>query len=181
YGAFKRYSNKYLDWNEPDNLDKENTNYVENTDTWHFIQGEGIVRGELFGGCSEVLEFLKGTRFWPAEDFWDNKILFFETSEEKPLPEQVKWMLRNYGTQGILNKINAILFGRAKDYTQEEKQELEQVILQVCREFEREDLIVVTNMDFGHTEPQFILPLGINAQIDVDNELVKLIESPWRK
>ena len=40
------------------------------------------VKGELIGGCVDVLEFLKGTDFWFSESDWDGKILFLETSEE---------------------------------------------------------------------------------------------------
>lgn len=87
YKKFNRYTEKYLDWSDPKNLEKENTNYKNNEDDWHFIQGEDIVEGELFGGCIEVLEFMKGTKFWPDKDFWKGKILFFETSEDKPTPK----------------------------------------------------------------------------------------------
>ena len=181
YRPFKRYTNIGLDWNNPENLNRENMNYKINNENWKIIQGEGVVQGELFGGCIEVLEFLKGTDFWPQKDFWRGKILFFETSEDKPLPQQVKYMLRNYGSQGILQEINGILFGRARDYSDEEKVELEEVIVQVCKEFKREDLVVMTNLDFGHTAPQFILPLGIKAQIDTTKKSLKLLESIWRE
>ena len=49
----------------------------------------------------------------------------------------------------------------------------------ILKEFNREDLVVVTNMDFGHTDPQFILPLGIKAQINPEKKTFKLIESVW--
>jgi len=49
---------------------------------------------------------MKGTDFWPEKDFRNNKILFLETSEEKPSVDQVKWMLRNYGMQGIFDRIS---------------------------------------------------------------------------
>lgn len=180
YKKFKRYTNKYLDWSNSENLEKENTNYIENKDDWNFIQGSKIVQGQLYGGCIEVLEFLKGTKFWPSQEFWNGKILFFETSEEKPLPEQVKWMLRNYGSQEILSKVNGIMFGRARDYTDEEKKELERVVLQICKEFDREDLTVVTGIDFGHTDPQIILPLGCKIEINPIDKTIVLKESPFR-
>jgi len=179
YEKFKRYTNKYLDWSDPNNLDRENINYIENKEDWHFIQGTKTVEGELFGGCIEVLEFMKGTEFWPNKDFWNEKILFFETSEEKPSPKNVEYGLRNYGMQGIFDKIKGILFGRAKDFTEKEKKELEEVILKILKEFNREDLVVVTNMDFGHTDPQMIIPNGIKAQINPKEKTFKLLESIW--
>lgn len=59
----------------------------------------GSIQGQLFGGCIEVLELMKGTDFWPDKNFWNGKILFFETSEEKPSVDRVRYMLRNYGIQ----------------------------------------------------------------------------------
>lgn len=179
YKKFKRYTNKYLDWRDPENLKLENTNYIKNNDNWHFISGNKIVEGELFGGCIEVLEFMKGTQFWPKEDFWKNKILFFETSEEKPKVSNVEYWLRNYGMQGILNKVNGIVFGRARDYSENEKKELENVILKILKEFKLENLNVITNVDFGHTDPQIILPLGIKAEINPQKKTFKLIEPIW--
>src|SRR3989344_2974964 len=47
-----------------------------------FIQGRGVVEGNLIGGCIDVLEFMKGTELWPDKSSWRNAILFLETSEE---------------------------------------------------------------------------------------------------
>jgi muramoyltetrapeptide carboxypeptidase LdcA involved in peptidoglycan recycling len=86
-------------------------------------------------------------------------------------------MLRNYGMQGIFNKVSAVLFGRARDYTDEEKTELDQMIIDVIKgEFGNEHLPIVTNMDFGHTDPQFILPLGVKAEVDCLNKTFRLTE-----
>lgn len=178
YPTFDFYSNGYANWS-----DKNNTGKVKEelkNEGCHWLQGEVIITGQLYGGCIEVLEFMKGTDFWPEKDFWNNKILFLETSEDKPSLQQIKWMLRNYGTQGIFNKIKALIFGRARDYTDDEKIELDKIILQIVRgEFKNPELLVVTNMDFGHTDPQFILPLGIEAEINPINKTFKLIESPF--
>lgn len=103
---------------------------------------------------------MKGTDFWPQKKFWHNKIFFLETSENKPSIEQVKRMLRNYGMQGIFDQISALFFGRARDYSDEEKKALDKAILQIVRdEFKNDRLLIVSNMDFGHTDPQWILPL----------------------
>ncbi len=134
---------------------------------WRWLQGESAVQGQLFGGCIEVLEFLKSTPWWPAPDFWSGKILFFETSEEKPTPSQVKYMLRNYGMQGIFSQISGLLVARPELYTLEEREVLfETIVSVVAGEFGQSDLPIVAEMDFGHEAPQFILPLGVRAEID---------------
>lgn len=76
---------------------------------------------------------MKSTDFRPQKDFWNDKIFFLETSEGKPPIDQIKWILRNYGMQGIFDKISAFVFGRARDYTDAEKQELDEAIIQIVR------------------------------------------------
>jgi len=172
------YSEKYPDWKIPSNAGKLGPQM--RTDGWHWLQGSAKVQGNLFGGCIEVMEFMKGTAFWPKPSFWKGKILFLETSEDKPSPEQVKWMLRNYGSQGILSSISGLLIGRARDYNAEEKKALDVAVLKIVKEFGRTDLPVVTNMDFGHTDPQQIMPLGIKAEIDCKKRRFRLVEKPTK-
>lgn len=145
---------------------------------WRWLQGGSVVQGTLFGGCIEVLEFIKGTRWWPPTDFWQGKILFLETSEEKPTPDQVKYMLRNYGMQEILDQIAGLLFARPQHYTMEERETLFQTITSVVAdEFGRPDLPIVAEMDFGHEAPQSIMPLGVMAEIDCARQTFRLVEA----
>ena len=177
YMSFGLYCDGYLDWRNTENIGK--TRELKSDSGWRFLQGSAVVTGELYGGCFEVLEMLNGTEFWAGKDFWNEKVLFFETSEDKPSVQRVRRILRNYGMQGIFDRASAILFGRARDYTDEEKIEFDQMILDVIKgEFGNERLPVVSNMDFGHTDPQFILPLGVKAEVDSSNRTFKLLESP---
>jgi len=43
-------------------------------------------------------------------------------------------------------------------------------LLEVCRELGLESLPVVTQMDFGHTDPMFVIPYGVEAEIDCDQQ-----------
>ncbi|MFO7807277.1 MAG: LD-carboxypeptidase [Candidatus Moraniibacteriota bacterium] len=175
YKAFDSYCEGYLDWSDKSNTGKVNPMLKNNG--WNVLQGDSKIQGQLFGGCIDVFEFMKGTEFWPNNDFWNGKILFLETSEDKPTPDRVKLMLRNYGMQGIFDKISALLIGRPRDYSEEEKKELEENILKIVNtEFKNTGLPIITNMDFGHTDPQWILPLGIKAEIDCRKKEFKLIE-----
>ncbi|MFZ2188106.1 MAG: S66 peptidase family protein [Candidatus Moraniibacteriota bacterium] len=178
YAPYGEYAEGYLGWSDKNIVGKTNELKRENDD-WKFLQGSGIARGELFGGCIEVLEMMKGTEFWPKPEFWEGKILILETSEDKPTYSQVGWMLLNYGMQGVFDRISGLVFGRARNYSQEEKLELEKKIIAVVRdEFGRADLPIIANMDFGHTDPQFVLPLGAKAEIDCENKKFAIVE-PW--
>jgi muramoyltetrapeptide carboxypeptidase LdcA involved in peptidoglycan recycling len=176
YFEYKKYSNGYLDWSKKENVGKAK-NKLKN-EGWMFLQGKGKFVGELYGGCIEVLEFTKSTKYFPKLDFFKNKILFFETSEDKPSLDQIKYMLRNYGLQGVFDKISGIIFGRARDFTKKEKIELNNIILKIVRdEFKNNKIPIITNFDVGHTDPQLILPLGIKTEIDCSKKTVKLIEN----
>ena len=145
---------------------------------WRWLQGDGVTQGRLFGGCISVLEFLKGTEWWPKPDFWQGRILFLETSEDKPMPDQVTYMLRNYGMQGIFDRLAGLLFARPEGYTLEERETLfEAIVGVVAGEFGRSDLPIVAEMDFGHESPQFILPLGVTAEIDCLKQSFRLTEA----
>lgn len=114
-------------------------------------------------------------------EIFQRKILFFETSEDKPTPEYVKYELRNWNVQGIFDQINGLIIGRARDYTDEETKKLEKYVLDIVgMESGHPEIPTITNVDFGHTEPQIILPLGITTKIDCKNRTIKLKESAVR-
>jgi muramoyltetrapeptide carboxypeptidase LdcA involved in peptidoglycan recycling len=47
----------------------------------------------------------------------------------------------------------------------------------VTREEGLADLPIVTQMDFGHTDPMFVLPYGVRAEIDSENKRVAILEN----
>jgi muramoyltetrapeptide carboxypeptidase LdcA involved in peptidoglycan recycling len=131
------------------------------------------------GGCIEVFDWLRGTPWWPAPEAWQDAILFLETSEEAPPPDEVKRILRVYAALGILRKLSGLLFGRPGGQIPVERfDEYEQAILQVVKEEEGlHDLPVVTRMDFGHTDPMCVLPYGVLAEIDCTARRFSILEA----
>jgi len=176
YQPYRSYCDGYPDWANEKNLGK--VNQMKSDDGWHWLQGKTKIQGEIFGGCIEVLEMMKATDYWPSFDFFKGKIFFLETSEEKPSIHFIDHVLRNYGMLGVFEKINGFVFSRARDFSDEEKRELEEKIVSIiAKEFGRPDLPIVANFDVGHTDPQLILPLGIKAEIDCQNKQIRLKES----
>lgn len=158
------------------------------TDGWHFIQGNKPVCGRLLGGCMELLTMMNNTSIWPGLDEFKDTILFIETSEEMPEPSTFCYFLRNLGAMGVLERINGILFGRpggeflpTEQFEQEQwlakYAEFDEKLLKVCKEYGREDMPIVSNMDFGHTVPQIILPYGAMTEINPLNKTVSILES----
>jgi muramoyltetrapeptide carboxypeptidase LdcA involved in peptidoglycan recycling len=143
---------------------------------YELLQGTGVAEGRLIGGCIEVLEMIKGTPLWPTDDMWQGSLLFLETSEEKPTPAMVERWLRNYGSQGILHRINGILWGKPYDnlYYEEYKKIIRKV---VAGELGLSNLPILYNMNFGHTAPMTVLPYGALAQIDCERKQFRILES----
>lgn len=167
------WTSEYLPWEEKN---KDTRRKVQNNTGYEVLQGQGVARGRLLGGCIEVLEMIKGTKIWPSDDEWKNAILFFETSEDKPIPQYVEYWLRNYGSQGILHKVSGMIFGKPYDNLYYE--EYKKVIYKVVRdELKLFDLPVLYNMNFGHTAPMTVLPYGAMAEIDCDNAAFSITES----
>lgn len=166
------WTSERLEW-IIENKNKART--MQENQGYQVLQGQGTVTGRLMGGCIEVLEFAKGTRLWPEESDWQDTILFFETSEEKPDPNRVKYWLRNYATQGILQKANGIIFGKPQD--EQYYDEYKTAILTVMAEFQLEDLPILYNLNFGHTEPKTILPYGAIAEINCEQTRFSILEN----
>lgn len=177
YRPYDRYAVRFQPWSDPGY--DGHVELAPNDSGFTWLSGRGVHRGRLFGGCIEVLEFMKGTEFWPEPSFWDGRVLFLETSEDKPSPAQVGYMLRNYGMQGIFDRISGLLIARPYEYSDAEKVELRKVVARIAaEEFGRPELPIVTDMDFGHDQPQLILPNGGLIEIDCDRHRVLLVESP---
>jgi muramoyltetrapeptide carboxypeptidase LdcA involved in peptidoglycan recycling len=64
------------------------------------------------------------------------------------------------------------------NYTSDMVNKLYAEIRRVLREFGREDLPVVANMDFGHASPQMVVPMGARALIDPGTRRVAVLEAP---
>lgn len=167
-----KWTSEFLEW-EIENKGKRRT--MHENSGYELLQGSGTVEGRLIGGCIEVLEFAKGTPLWPGESHWQDSIIFFETSEEKPAPSLIRYWLRNYATQGILQQASGVIF--AKPYDEKYYEDYKTEILTVMKEFGLEDLPILYNLNFGHTEPKFILPYGAKAEINCDQKTFSILES----
>lgn len=161
------WTEEVLSWREQ--LDLTRPRKMERSTGWSWLH-PGVSEGVLVGGCIESLQHLRGTRYWPD---LEGAILFLETSEEAPSPERVDGILMDYENMGVFDGLAGLLFGRPMDYTEEEKEALRQVVSERTAGF---GFPVVSDMDFGHTAPQFVLPIGCRAQIDSERQRFTILE-----
>jgi muramoyltetrapeptide carboxypeptidase LdcA involved in peptidoglycan recycling len=165
-----------VEWADPANQTRRRK--LRPSSGWKFHQPSGVVRGRLLGGCLEVLDWLRGTDFWPEAPAWDCAILFVETSEEGPPSDSVRRFFRTLAAMKLLSKLAGVLFGRpGGGVPQSQFVEYDNAILQVLREEEGlHETPIVTRMDFGHTDPVFVLPYGVLAEIDSDRQQFSIME-----
>lgn len=166
-----------LGWDAPENQSRKRA--LQPCTGWRFLQGDGIRRGRLLGGCIEVLDWLRGTPFWPELSAWQNAILFLETSEEAPSPEYVLRTLRTFAAMGVLERLSGILLGRPGGEIDPSKfAEYNDALREVVSvEQGLNDVPIITNMDFGHTDPMFVLPYGVEAVIDCEARRFEIVEN----
>jgi len=167
------WTSELLDWALPENQFK--TRKLTPSTGWRFLQGSGIIKGELLGGCLEVLENLKDTQLWISPSEWKGKIMFVEPSEFQLDPDYFLWIFRNYAASGILHNINGLIVGRP--YDNKFWAEYDDSLLKIVNEEGLQDLPIITGMDFGHTCPIFSIPYGVIAEINTIDKTFSIKES----
>lgn len=165
------WSTEVIDWDEP--IEPGVTRPREAPSQWRWLQGESHVNGRLLGGCLDVLDFLRGTDYWPDRRHWKGAVLFLETSEAAPPPSRVTRFLRTLAAMGLLQEIRGLLFGRPGGCRPEAFSDYDDAILKAVRDEAGLDIPVVTHLDFGHTDPMWVLPMG--ATIDIDCTTRRLV------
>jgi muramoyltetrapeptide carboxypeptidase LdcA involved in peptidoglycan recycling len=143
---------------------------------WIWHQPDTVVTGPSWGGNVEILYWNLAAGRWirPAGEY-AGCVLLLETSEEMPSAEEVFRMLRSAGERGLLQQFPAVLVGTAKGTTftnertpaqrDEYREEQRAAILRAFSDY-HPGAMVVFGVDFGHTDPQWILPYGGRVTVD---------------
>jgi muramoyltetrapeptide carboxypeptidase LdcA involved in peptidoglycan recycling len=156
----------------------------DETHGYEVLRGEGTISGELLGGCIESLydqltgeryadeiEIIKKYDIFPSREQWRGKVLFVETSEERPTPEKLQTMLQALDEAGVLGVIAAVVVGKPQDevFYEEYKDEW-------LNATEKYNLPILYNINIGHAAPRCILPYGAKMSIDFDTARLFLEE-----
>ncbi|HUX05483.1 MAG TPA: S66 peptidase family protein [Acidimicrobiales bacterium] len=143
---------------------------------WHWHNATRVVSGPTWGGNLEIIHWNLAANRWilPNEEY-RGCVLLLETSEEMPSADSVYQMLRNAGERGLLSAFPAVVFAKAKawhthaplDENARAAYRVEQEAA-VLRAFEAYNptAMIVYGPDFGHTDPQYILPYGGRMTVD---------------
>lgn len=168
YRPYPWYVQSYPEWSEsPSHATAVGTKYIDRAG-FRVVQGSGCITAEALGGCFDVMAFMLGTPYFPEPSDFEDKLLLLETSEEKPSPERVRRVLWNLQVSGVIERLAGVLLGRCRDYRPDESARLEGYLVDVARDCGRPELPIVTNLDLGHTDPKWVIPLGVPLELDAN-------------
>jgi len=143
---------------------------------WHWHNATRMVTGPTWGGNLEIMQWNLAANRWmlPNEEY-DGCVLILETSEDMPSADAVFEMLRNMGERGLLSRFPAVVFAKAKAWHGEHpldeagraayRADQEDAALRAFATYNPEAMIVY-GPDFGHTEPQYVIPFGGPMTVD---------------
>lgn len=147
---------------------------------FQLLQGEPVFSGKILGGCIEsIFDMFDNTRYadtvelyerygiFPTPSEWQGKILLLETSEEKTPPQLYKKMLEALKQRGVFNSVAGVLVGKPIDETYYD--EYKQILIDVIGD---KTLPIIYNVNVGHATPRCIIPLGVEARVDMTNGVI---------
>jgi muramoyltetrapeptide carboxypeptidase LdcA involved in peptidoglycan recycling len=161
-------------WDEPASFESEAT--MLRSEGWSWHGPAETVSGPAWGGSLEVVDFhLRTSRYLLPEETYHGGVLFLETSEELPPAPFVYRVLMGMGERGLLARFAALLWARPKAWSFEhhnspdEKQRYteaqREAVLRAMAEY-NPGAPVVWGVEFGHTDPQHVLPSGGAVTVD---------------
>ncbi|MHC0432607.1 S66 family peptidase [Streptomyces sp. O3] len=173
--AAERFRDVDRDWADPATF--ESAPLTEPGGGWIWHGPERVVEGRSWGGNLEILSWmLMADREIQRDlDAYDGCVLLLETSEELPTGDEVFRILRNMGERGLLRRFPALLMGRAKAWSFDRPQDAaaKAAYARVQREAVQRALaayapetLAVFDVDFGHTDPQLVIPYGGTVRVD---------------
>ena len=165
---------EHLDWADPSNQDRPRALRPTTCWRWH---GGGVGEGPTVVACLEVLDWLRGTAWWPS---LDGAVLVLETSEEAPPPRRLARFLRTLATTGELSRLAGLVLGRpgGAELAVQDHTAYDDALLQVVRhEQQLHELPVVTNVDVGHTDPMWTVPQGVATRVDPLAERITFLDT----
>ena len=163
----------------PDQAGKELTSHPDHG--FELLQGPSVFSGKILGGCIDSMyDFFNGElyadmpllcekyRLFPALEDWRDRILLLESSEEKMPPEKYRMALEYLKKKGVFDVVSGVLVGKPMDetYAEEYKRHLIDVI-------GNPQLPVICNINIGHATPRCIIPFGVEAVVDAENQIIR--------
>jgi muramoyltetrapeptide carboxypeptidase LdcA involved in peptidoglycan recycling len=149
--------------------DQDKRNLTKN-EGWLVIN-EGKASGTIIGGNLCTFNLLQGAEYMPD---LDNSVLFLE-DDYLTNPDTFDRDLQSLIHQPDFNKVKGIVIGRFQNKSNVTNELLIQIIK---TKKELNNIPVIANVDFGHTDPKVTLSIGGTVELDVNsrNSKITIIE-----
>ncbi len=149
---------------------------------WSWAGAQRAVTGPSWGGCLEILDLhLRVGRYLLAPAAYAGCVLLLETSEEMPGSDYVYRVLMGMGERGMLGQFAAVAVATPKAWDRAVGQSVAErtqfaadqraSILRALDEY-NPGVPTVFGLDFGHTDPQIVIPHGASMTVDSINRTV---------
>jgi len=141
--------------------------------TWTITGGKA--QGRLVGGNLSVFTAMIGSIYFPSN--FEGTILFLEDVDEQPY--EIDRMMTTLHLAGVYSQISGFVFGMCTDCQPSppvnQSLTLEQVLIEKIQSY---NIPAFAGAMFGHDlDAQFILPIGVMAEIDADEFTITLLEN----
>ena len=133
------------------------------------IINEGKASGTILGANLCTFNLLQGTEYFPK--FLDDTVLFLEDDSES-LPHTFDRDLQSLIHQPDFKNVKGIVIGRF----QKASQMSDDLLIKIIKtKKELNNLPVIANVDFGHTDSKITFPVGGMVEIDLNkNKKIKI-------
>jgi muramoyltetrapeptide carboxypeptidase LdcA involved in peptidoglycan recycling len=177
-----RYWDQDGDWDDPATLTSAPPSFPASPWSWH--GPAALVTGPAWGGCLEILDLhLRTGRYLRPEPDYEGAVLFCETSEELPSATDVYRVLMCMGERGLLQRFAAVVWARPRAWSLDDPRdpaakaaytrEQHEAVLAAMAEY-HPGVPLVFGVDFGHTEPQFVIPSGGLVTLDARDRQIEV-------
>lgn len=149
-------------------LDQDKREFIENEG--FYVINEGLAEGVILGGNLCTLNLLQGTKYFPKID--GDIILFIEddglAGENflKEFDRNIQSLLHAVGAQNV----KGIVVGRAELVCKMSIDKWKKIF----KHKGVDNIPIIINADFGHTNPMITIPFGGIAKVDTKNKIIEI-------
>jgi muramoyltetrapeptide carboxypeptidase len=129
----------------------------------------GSATGRIIASNLQTLMVLSGTIYFPE---LENKVLFIEEAEEENT-SMIHRFLTHLTQVTDLNKLKAICIGRFCSQSGFNDSDSEEMLLTDV--FKQINIPILYNLDFGHSDPMFTIPIGGYCEINTEKNIFNFV------
>lgn len=146
------------EWSDDEWYKNQDNRLLEKNTGWQLINA-GKASGTILGGNLCTLNLLQGTKYMPD---LNDSILFLE-DDELTFPENFGRDLQSLIHQPGFDSVKGVVIGRFQKASKITQGLLKQIIKS---KEELNNVPVVADVDFGHTDPKVTFPVGGTCRLE---------------